>query len=414
MTISSAPPPRQRAVWLDRTTPPKVLTLVLIAGLGALSMNVFLPSLPSMAAYYNADYAVVQLAVSAYLGATALVQLVIGPLSDRYGRRPVMLGAVAIFSFATLGCIFSPSIEMFLVFRMIQSVVAAGIVLSRAIVRDMVPADKAASMIGYVTMGMSLVPMVSPMIGGVLDQWLGWKATFFFMLAFGLAVGWLVWNDLGESNDQRSDSFGAQFRAYPELVRSRRFWGYTLVASFASGSFFAFLGGGPYVATVVLGMNPAELGLYFGFIALGYMIGNYVSGRFSEAFGLNAMMFYGSAVAMLGLIAGITLFLLGFAHPISLFGSILFVGLGNGMTLPNANAGIVSVRPHLAGSASGLGGAMMIGGGAGLAALTGMLLTPERGVWPLLLMMLASSIAAIAMAGYVIHVARKVSAEAAG
>ncbi|MEM8789105.1 MAG: multidrug effflux MFS transporter [Pseudomonadota bacterium] len=399
----------QRGVWLDRRTPPHIVTLVLIAGLGALNMNIFLPSLPSMADDFQADYAIVQLTVSAYLGVTAILQLIIGPLSDRYGRRPVMLVSLAIFMAASLGCVLAPDIVTFLTFRMIQAAIATGIVLSRAVVRDMVSTDKAASMIGYVTMGMALVPMVGPMIGGVLDEWFGWRASFAATMTFGAAVAAIVWADMGETNRHRSASIRAQIRTYPELVTSRRFWGYALAAGFASGSFFAFLGGGPYVATDVLGMDPAELGLYFGLIALGYMFGNFLSGRFAERLGINFMMTLGGLVATAGMSLAVVLFLLGLDHPLSLFGSILFVGVGNGLTLPSANAGMVSVRPHLAGSASGLGGAIMIGGGAGLSALTGSLLGPGTGAWPLLLMMLLSSILAVAVALYVIARERKLS-----
>ena len=138
------------------------LKLVLLTGVSALNMNMILPSLPSLARHYAADYAVVTLTVSAYLGLTAVLQLVLGPLSDRFGRRPVVLASLAVFLLATLGCVLAPNIHAFLAFRMLQATVASGIALSRAIVRDMVPPDQAASLIGYVTMGMSLMPMVGP------------------------------------------------------------------------------------------------------------------------------------------------------------------------------------------------------------------------------------------------------------
>ena len=399
------------ARWFDRTTPPHILTLVLIAGIAALNMNIFLPSLPSMAAYFGADYALVQLAVSAYLGVTAVMQLLVGPLSDRFGRRPVMLGGMVVFLLATLGCILSQDIYVFLTFRMIQASVATGMVLSRAIVRDMVEPHKAASMLGYVTMGMALVPMVGPMIGGYLDEWFGWQASFTFTGVFGLIVFCVVWADMGETNTSRSASFSTQFRAYPELLASRRFWGYALVAAFASGAFFAFLGGGPFVSTVVLGMDPGEMGIYFGLIAFGYLMGNYLSGRYSERFKINRMILAGSIVASLATLLGIALFAAGFKHPLTLFGSILLVGVGNGLTLPSANAGIVSVRPELAGSASGLGGALMIGGGAVLSAITGAILTESNGAYLLLAMMFLSSVLGVLVSVYVIHRSKVVGAE---
>jgi DHA1 family bicyclomycin/chloramphenicol resistance-like MFS transporter len=394
-------------VWLDRGTPPHIVTLVLLAGVSALNLNIILPSLPGIAAHFDADYGVVALAISAYLGLTAVLQLFLGPLSDRFGRRPVILGCLAVFLVATVGCMLAPSVEAFLAFRLLQASVAAGIALSRAIVRDMVPAERAASMIGYVTMGMSLVPMIAPMIGGLLDQAFGWQSVFGFTLAFGLAALALIWADLGETNLAPSESLAAQFRAYPDLFRSRRFWGYSLTATLASGAFFAFLGGGPWVASELLGMSPSSLGLHFGFVAAGYMLGNFLSGRYAQAMGMNRMMLAGSIVSTVGIALAQGLFALGLATPLSFFAAIMVVGLGNGLMLPSANAGVVSVRPHLAGSASGLGGAMMIGGGALLSVLAGAALGPGRGAWPLLAIMFASSALSIVTTLDVIRTARR-------
>jgi DHA1 family bicyclomycin/chloramphenicol resistance-like MFS transporter len=395
------------AAWLDRRTPPHVVTLVLLAGISALNMNVVLPSLPSLAAHYHADYGVAALAVSAYLALTAVLQLALGPLSDRFGRRPVILACFAVFLGATVGCILAPSIEVFLAFRMLQSAIAAGIALSRAIVRDMVPAEEAASLIGYVTMGMSLMPMLGPVIGGLLDEAFGWQAVFGFTFAVGLLVLAVVWADLGETNLARSASFAAQLRTYPALLRSRRFWGYSATAALASGTFFAFLGGGPWVASVLLGMSPAELGIHFGFIAIGYMAGNFGSGRYAGRVGLQGMMLMGGLVGAAGVLLAMAQFAWGEPTPLGFFAAMALVGVGNGLLLPSANAGMVSVRPELAGSASGIGGALQIGSGAALAALTGAILSPATGVWPLLAVMLASSLLGILTTLDVARVARR-------
>ena len=150
-------------------TAPHIATLISLAGISALTMNIFLPSLPTMTAHFGADYAVMQLSVALYLAVSAALQIVIGPLSDRYGRRPVLLWGLSLFCLATVGTLVAPTTEWFLAARMAQAVMAVGLVLSRAVVRDMVPTDQAASMIGYVTMGMSIVPMIGPGIGGVLE-----------------------------------------------------------------------------------------------------------------------------------------------------------------------------------------------------------------------------------------------------
>ncbi|GAB5462339.1 multidrug effflux MFS transporter [Hoeflea alexandrii] len=401
-----------RTVFLDRSTPPHIATLVVIAGLSALNMNLILPSLPGIAFYYEADYALVQLAVSGYLAVTGLLQLIIGPLSDRYGRRPVMIASLSIFLIATALTPFAPTIEAFLIIRMVQAGVVSGMVLSRAIVRDIVGTEKAASMIGYVTMGMTLAPMIGPALGGIMEELFGWQSVFGLLFLFGVIAFVMLLSDLGETNHNRSASMLKQFGAYPELIRSRRFWGYALTATFASGAFFSFLGGGPFVATAILDLPPSQLGLYFVFIALGYMTGNFLSGRFASQIGINRMMVTGCIIATLGMSLSLTLFLAGLWHPLSFFGPMLLVGLGNGITLPSANAGIVSVRPHLAGSASGLGGAMMIGGGAALSALAGAILSAETGPYPLIIVMLVSCIFSVFATLYVIRVENSLSDDA--
>jgi DHA1 family bicyclomycin/chloramphenicol resistance-like MFS transporter len=351
-----------------------------------------------------------QLSVALYLGVNAALQAVIGPISDRYGRRPVLLWSIAIFLFATIGCIFAPTVEIFLFFRMLQAVIVAGMVLGRAVVRDMNTQDQAASQIGYVTMGMAVVPMVGPVIGGVMDQALGWHSTFWLLLVVGASVFVLTYRDLGETARNTSTSFTAQLREYPELLRARRFWGYTLSAAFASGAFFAYLGGAPFVGSEVFGLSPAIVGLYFGAPAVGYFFGNWISGRYSVRVGINNMVLFGAIISMVGLGLSLVLFFAGWKTAFVFFGCTTFVGLGNGMVLPNATSGMLSVRPHLAGTASGLGGAIMIGGGAALSALAGAMLTGENGAFPLIWIMFTTAVLAVISIAYTIRRERQVTA----
>ncbi|SLN47242.1 multidrug effflux MFS transporter [Roseisalinus antarcticus] len=378
--------------FLDRTTPPHVLTLILIAGISALNMSIFLPSLSGMADYFAVDYAVMQLAVSGYLATTAALQIVIGPVSDRFGRRPVMIGSLIIFILATIGAVLAPTAGVFLAFRMVQGAIVTGIALSRAIVRDMVPQEQAASMLGYVTMGMALVPMFGPMIGGFLDQLFDWHATFIFLALCGAGVLALVISDQGETVAGNGVGFAEQVRTYPELLRSPRFWGYTLCLAFSAGAFFAFLGGASFVAGDIFGLSPLMTGMALGAPAIGYAIGNGLSGRYSVRAGVNRMVLIGAVLSGAGLAVSLVLTLNGMTNAVIFFGLCSFLGLGNGMTMPNATAGLLSVRPHLAGTASGLGGAFMIGGGAVLSAATGTLLNVETGAWPLLAIMLSSTL----------------------
>lgn len=392
--------------FLDRTTPPHIATLILMAGLSALTMNIFLPSLPGMAAWFDAPYALMQLSVALYLALSAALQILIGPVADRYGRRKTMLVSVALFLAATVGTLLAPNATVFLVFRMAQAVIASGMVLSRAIVRDIVSDAQAASMIGYVTMGMSIVPMIGPVLGGVLDEWIGWQANFALLLVLGLGVLWLIWADLGETATLRRVSLAEQVRQYPMLLTSQRFWGYVLCAGFTSGTFFAYLGGAPFVGTEVFGLSSSQVGALFALTAIGYAAGNFVAGRYSVRVGLNKMILIGSVVGCAGLGALLGLTLMGLHSPLVFFGFTLFVGLGNGITLPNANAGMLSIRPELSGTASGLGGAIQIGSGAALAALAGTLLGPGSSELPLVLLMLASAALAVVAILWVRHRAR--------
>ncbi|WP_319826240.1 multidrug effflux MFS transporter [Thalassovita sp.] len=382
--------------YLDRATPPHLSTLILLAGLSALAMNIHLPSLPGLARYYEVDYSFAQLSIALYLAVNGGLQIFVGPLSDKYGRRPVILAGVALFCLATLGCLLAPNGVVFMVFRMLQAVIAVAMVLSRAVVRDMVPADQAASMMGYVTMGMSLVPMVGPAIGGYMELNFGWKGSFTLLLILGLMLFWLAWRDLGETAPKSENSLVQQFREYPELLTSPRFWGYCLAAALGSGAFFAYLGGAPFVGASVYGLDAAELGLYFAAPGVGYFAGNFISGRFSARVGINRMVLWGTTISTGGLVLSIVISLMGAGSANSFFGSMIFVGVGNGLVNPNANAGMLSVRPYLAGTASGLGGTIMICGGAALAALAGSVLTPGMTEMPLLTIMMVTSILSMA------------------
>lgn len=373
-------------------TPPTITTLILLSGLSALGMNIFLPSLPNMTEHYQTDYRLMQLSVALYLAVNAALQVVIGPIADKAGRRPVILWGLALFLLATLGTIFAPTAEIFLFFRMCQAVIAVGIVLSRAAVRDMYEQDQAASMLGYVTMGMAVVPMIGPAIGGLLDESFGWQANFWLLFLLGALAIVLVYIDFGETALKSGKTLVAQFREYPELLTSPRFWGYSLASGFCSGAFFAYLGGAPFVGTEVFGMNPAEMGFYFGAPAIGYFFGNFISGRYSMRFGVNRMVMWGCWLNAFGIALSLVVMVAGLGSALTFFGFMTFVGLGNGMAIPNATAGALSVRVHLAGTASGLNGAIMLGGGAALSALAGFLLTPETGALPLLWLMLITSV----------------------
>lgn len=392
---------------------PRLLTLIFLSSLSVVSMNLFLPSLPNMARDFATDYATISLSIAGYSGVAAVLILIVGPLSDRFGRRPVILTGVAIFCVATVGCLLATDITTFLCFRMLQASIIAGFAVSRAVISDTAEAGQAASLMGYLAMAWAIAPMLGPVFGGVLDELFGWRASFIAFLVLGTALFLLCWADLGETNRNPSETLLVQVRSYPELLRSGPFWGYALCIMFSTGAFYAFLGGAPLVAAVVFGISPAALGIVIGSITGGFMLGSYLAGRFSARYALTTLMIAGRIIACAGLSVGLLLVAFDLVHELTLFGACTFVGIGNGVSMPSANAGCMAVRPRLAGSASGVSGAMTNAGGAATAAFTGSVLTAGNAAYGLLTIMLITSALGLVAALYVRALAGRPAADAA-
>lgn len=350
-------------------SPPHLVTLVAMSALSILSLNMFLPSLSVMADDWKADYAVVSISFTGYLLVTAILQLFAGPVSDRHGRRPVAIGALCIYVIASLGCAVASDLTWFLGFRLLQAAVAVAAVLAIVVIRDTTSPQEAASRIGYVSMVMAIAPMIGPMIGGFLTEAMGWRANFYVFLGLGLVVLGMLWADLGETNTTPSKTYLSQFLAYPDLIRSRRFWAYAVCNSLSVGAFFVFISSVPLIATNEMELTPGKLGVLIGAITAGFMLGNFLTGRFARHFALTTMMIAGRMSGLFGMTLGFIFLFNGALTPLTLGLSVVFVGLGNGLTLPSSNAGLMSVRPNLAGSAAGLSGAMTVTSGAILSSL---------------------------------------------
>lgn len=376
---------------------PGLAILIAITAVGPLALNIFIPSMPGLQKVFDADYGTIQLSLSLYLIGIAVAQLFYGPLSDRFGRRPALLGGMALFLFGSLVCLLAPSIEMLIAGRVLQAVGAcAGMVLARAIIRDLYDRAEAASRLGYVMMAMVVAPMLAPSIGGLLDLWFGWRASFAFVALCGVAVLGAALIALHETNPARqAGGHPASFLlGFLRLLRMPAFNGYAWQGAFTSGVFFSFLGGAPYVMVELLGRTPAEYGLWFISLSAMYMFGNFLAGRFSARIGSDRMIWYGVALGLLGTSTLTLSVLAGAVSPVFLFGGMSIVSIGNGLSLPNGMAGAVSVAPKMAGAASGLAGFLQMGVGAGLSYLAGMLL--QDSALPLALIMLAAALAAIA------------------
>ena len=381
-----------RVKFLNKNTPPHIFTLIVLSGLGALSLSIFLSSILEMSIFFNKSYALMQLSISLYLITTAFFQIIAGPLSDKFGRRRITLFSTFIFILASIGCFFSTQFEFFIFFRIMQASIAAGFLMSRVIIRDITSENEAASMIGYVTMGMSIIPLFAPGIGGLIQMLVGWPSIFLIMSLLGLLLFLLVYRDLGETKTIKINKNKKSSVSYIYLFKEVKFWGYSLTLAFSAGTFFSFLGGAPYIATKVYELNSVVSGLVMGFPAAGYFFGNYLSGKYSKLYGKDFMALRGILLVILGMFICLLITVFYRDTPYFFFGLCSFVGLGNGLIIPNASVGILSVNENLSGTAGGIGNAIMIGTGAILASLTSYLLEYQTSSSYLVIIMLLSGI----------------------
>jgi DHA1 family bicyclomycin/chloramphenicol resistance-like MFS transporter len=383
---------------------PRLPVLIALSAIAVLPVNMFVPSLPSIARDLHADFALVNTAVAGYAIATAFTHLIAGALSDRFGRKPVALIALAVFTLASIGCSLANDIVTFLLCRLCQGTVIAGYAVSLAAIRDTSGegVGVAASRIGYVSSAWAVAPMVGPTVGGVLDAFFGWRANFIAFAVLGVVGLCLVGFCMRETNMHRTRSVALQVKGYGELLRSPRFWAYALCMAFGIGTLYAFIGGAPLVAMQLGGTSGAVLGMYMGLVPAGFIVGSYVVGHAGARQAPTSFIIAGRVLTCAGLVAGLALMACGATHPLAFFGPCMCVGLGNGLTMPAANARVLSIRPGLAGTASGLAAALTVIGAGVVAFLSGLVVEAWNAHFAVLGVMLASSVLSLLAAVFVL------------
>jgi MFS transporter, DHA1 family, multidrug resistance protein len=265
-----------------------LILLMVISNIGPIALNMPVPALPSLATAFKTTPENVQLTLTLYLLGMGASQIIMGPLSDRFGRRPIVLIGLAIGTFFSILALFAPNIETLIIARFFQALGAtSGVVLGRAMIRDLYQQDKAASMIGWVTMGMMIGPMVTPLLGGVMTDIWGHASIFWVIAALTIIAMVFALIDLPETRKIGviPPTFISLAKDCFELLQNRNFWGFCLLGSFSSVTFFAFLGGAPYVVITLMKASPAEYGAWFALSALGYALGNSFCGKYSESWG---------------------------------------------------------------------------------------------------------------------------------
>jgi len=360
----------------------------LLAGLsaiGPLTTDMNLPSLPDIARTLDASTADVQFTISAYLIGFAVGQLIYGPVSDRYGRKPVLLAAIALYCVASFACALSPSIDMLIAARGLQAIGGCGgVVLARAVVRDLYAGARAGRELSLIAAVMALAPVIAPVAGGALQTWFGWRAVFFVLAAAALLGFAIVWLLLPETLKQRAAepvSVSSMAKSFAIVARSPAYLAYVGLVTTSFAGLFAWISGASFVLQDLFGLSPFVFGFAFAIGSLGYMTGTGLSARLSHSLGLDNVAGIGSlltAAGGLGMLVAIA-FDTRSAVTLVLLMAIYLAGMG--MVLPQAMAGALTPFPERAGAASSLLGFVQQSGAAVLGAVVGV--TLGKTAWPL-------------------------------
>ncbi|HET7887173.1 MAG TPA: multidrug effflux MFS transporter [Bradyrhizobium sp.] len=342
-----------------------LLLLVAMTGVAPISLYMLVPALPVLAKNFASDVSIAQMTVSLYMVGIACSQIVMGPLSDRFGRRPVLLAGLGLMVVASAACIFAHSLPQLIAARFFQALGGAtGMVVSRAIIRDLYRRERISSMISLVIAVMMIAQMLSPLTGGLLETAFGWRSIFYVATAMSLAVAVAITLALPETRRVRlsSSSFRGDVR---NLLTSRAFIGYMLCQVLASQIVFTFAGAGPYIVVTHMGRTGAEYGAWFATTGFAYLIGNLFCVRFSPRYQLERLIWFGLALQLLGSLLNLVWGVAGINQlPAWLFGTQMIVMFANAFVMSNSAAGAISVRPEAAGTASGAMGFLQMGLGS--------------------------------------------------
>ncbi len=357
---------------------PTLAILIAVTMAGQLALNIILPSMAGLAKTFHTTHSMVALTLTLFLAAMAIGQLVFGTMSDRFGRRPVVLGGLLLFNIGTVVCFTAPTIEVLILGRIVQAVGGcAGMVMGRAMVRDIYDTNRAAAMIAYLTMAVVVVPTLAPLIGGYLDVWFGWQANFVFVLIVGLiTLGLaLVWAYETLPAEHRHDmEFLAMFRAFVALLRNSLFTGYAVQLSVNTAAYFAFLGSSPRILVDFMGGTIEQLGVYFLAVSSFYICGNFGTAKLTKIFAVASMVTAGSLIAVVGAVSLLAVQMSVGLTPLTFFGLMSIIGLGNGFCISAGFTGAISADPRRVGAASGLAGSMQLGFSALVAYVVSLLL----------------------------------------
>lgn len=367
--------------------------LAVLTGIGPFTTDMYLPSLPDIARALNASTAQTQLTISAYLIGFAVGQVIYGPIADRHGRKPVLLAALAIYCAATLLASLAPSIEVLIFARAIQGIGGSGgIVLSRAVVRDLYSGARAGREMSVIGAVMALAPVIAPAIGGALEALFNWRSTFYVLTAGGLLLTVWTWRFLPETLASRAPEALSPLsilRSFGTILRDRSYLAHTGLSVLSFAGLFAWISGTSFVLQGIYGLTPLVFGFAFAAGSVGFMTGTLIAARFVGRLGLDRVLGIGSCALAGGGLCMVAALAFGFASATTLVVSVAIYLAGMGLVLPQAAAGAMTPFPERAGAASSLLGFIQQSVAAMVGAAVGLLL--DQSAWPLAI--------AIALAG---------------
>jgi MFS transporter, DHA1 family, multidrug resistance protein len=326
--------------------------------IGPLAIHLFLPVMPAVKTAFAISDAVVELTFSVTLFTMAIVTLFYGSLSDRYGRRPVLLSGLALFVIGSALSAFAASVAMLILGRIIQAIGAGcGLTLSRAIARDAYGPETLVKAIAYLTMAYTIGPMIAPTFGGLLTDLFGWRAAFWFALLASAAIFATSYFVLVETKHRGNSLLphGRVLSHYIRLLSSARFNAYILQSGALSFAFFAIAAASPLLMKDVLGRSGTEYGLYFMMFPLGYVSGNWISVHLSGRVPVDTMVLFSSILSFILFLGQAVFIVAGELSPLLIFLPGGLVSFSQGLSMANAQAGAMRIEPSLAGTAAGLG-----------------------------------------------------------
>jgi DHA1 family bicyclomycin/chloramphenicol resistance-like MFS transporter len=340
---------------------------------GTLGMHIFVPALPSAAASLRSSPGALQLTISVYIAGLAFGQLVYGPLSDRFGRRPALLGGLLLFTVSGLGAIFAQSIDALIVTRLFQALGGcAGLILARAIVRDTAAAHEATRRLALMNLMATAGPGVAPLVGGALAGLFGWRSIFVALCALGAANSFCAWRLLPETGRPSPVSSRALARSHRQLLVSPAFVGYAIGGGCATTSLYAFIACAPFIIVDQLRRTESEIGLYLALIVSGIWLGSMMTTRLVARFSLKRFLIAANAVSVAAAFAFLAAVMTGHLSLAAMVGLMFVFNFGVGCAGPVALVQALSINRHVVGSASGLYGFTQMAVGAALTALAGL------------------------------------------